>query len=79
LIEQNWCERVRPEIEKKLIQVDTHCSGKYRTNIPLSNFETFSEVFIRKSGTKLNPKTKYVLWGSLYFPPIERIFLYDTT
>jgi len=62
LIEQKWCELVRPEYEKKLIEYDAHCPAKYRVNIPLSNLKVFSEVFACKLGTKLNPIEKCVVW-----------------
>jgi predicted metalloendopeptidase len=36
-----WCGLERTEFLKDLIQYNPHSPGKYRVNVPLSNFKTF--------------------------------------
>ncbi len=57
-----WCGLYRTEYIKELIQYDPHSPGKYRVNVPLSNFKTFSDVFNCKENSRMNPKDKCVLW-----------------
>ncbi len=57
-----WCGLQRPESLKDTIQYDPHSPGKYRINVPLSNFEIFSNTFNCKENSRMNPKDRCVLW-----------------
>ncbi|CAM6032064.1 unnamed protein product, partial [Sphagnum compactum] len=57
-----WCGLERTEALKEMIQYNPHSPYKYRVNVPLSNFKTFSHVFNCKENSKMNSKDKCILW-----------------
>ncbi len=57
-----WCNLQTPESLKDEIQYNPHSPGKYRINVPLSNFETFSNTFNCKEYSRMNPKDRCVMW-----------------
>ncbi len=59
---QTWCSIQTPEIERMLVNVDSHSHPKYRVFGPLSNFSGFSEAFQCSEGTPMNPKDSCEVW-----------------
>lgn len=57
-----WCELIRPEALKQLIQYNPHSPAKYRVNVPVSNFKSFSDAYKCKPDSPMNRKDKCVLW-----------------
>ncbi|XP_064460229.1 neprilysin-1-like [Ornithodoros turicata] len=57
-----WCSNTRKEEMKNTLQYDTHSPSKYRVNIPMGNFEEFSEAFGCPAGSRMNISSKCVLW-----------------
>jgi endothelin-converting enzyme/putative endopeptidase len=47
---QIWCQNVRPETSRMLVQVDPHSPGRERVNGVLSNMPEFQEAFACKAG-----------------------------
>ncbi len=48
-----WRGKIRPELERTLITVDTHSPGMYRVNNPLSDMPSFYAAFNVKPGDKM--------------------------
>ncbi len=42
---QIWCQNVRPELSRMLVQVDPHSPGRYRVNGVLQNMTEFQKAF----------------------------------
>ncbi len=59
---KTWCSKFRTESLKNQIKFDVHSPGRYRVNVPLSNFNTFSDAFKCSSNSRMNRKDKCVLW-----------------
>ncbi|KAJ6220434.1 hypothetical protein RDWZM_006246 [Blomia tropicalis] len=57
-----WCTKYDPQLIEYLIAEDNHSPSKYRVNVPLANFETFSKIFNCNSTSKMNPQTKCSFW-----------------
>lgn len=53
-----WCDLVRPEEKKFIIQYDPHSPSKYRINIPMSNMAEFSKVFKCPARSRMHPDRK---------------------
>jgi predicted metalloendopeptidase len=59
---QVWCEKLRPEYEKMLINVDVHSPGKWRVNGTLSATPDFAKAFRCKASAKMRPANACVVW-----------------
>lgn len=59
---QVWCSAMTKESTKMQIEKDDHTVAKYRVIGPISNLPDFSQEFNCKSGTKMNPIDKCVIW-----------------
>ncbi|XP_054152475.1 neprilysin-1-like [Oppia nitens] len=57
-----WCSIYRTEYIKNMIEYNPHSPAKYRVNVPLSNFKTFSDVYKCSPQSQMNRKNKCVLW-----------------
>lgn len=58
----SWCEKLRVQLKKKVIDSGGHLPGEYRINVPLANMEQFSTAFKCPLGSKMNPVEKCKLW-----------------
>ncbi len=59
---QTWCTLMTEEIERLLVNVDSHSPPELRVNVPLAHFPTFAEAFQCAEGTPMNPAGKCVVW-----------------
>lgn len=59
---QDWCEKRTPGYAELLRLMDPHSPGKWRVNGPLTNFDTFAQVFQCPAGSPMNPKDKCIIW-----------------
>ncbi|XKL65520.1 hypothetical protein PGB90_008940 [Kerria lacca] len=59
---QIWCGSMRPEDALSKIRSSSHSPGRIRVIGPLSNSYDFAKAFQCKSGSKMNPKQKCVVW-----------------
>lgn len=59
---QDWCEKRTPGYAELLRLMDPHSPGKWRVNGPLTNFDTFAEVFQCPAGSPMNPTKKCIIW-----------------
>ncbi|WP_440054089.1 M13 family metallopeptidase [Pseudoalteromonas sp. T1lg65] len=50
---QIWRAKIREQMQRQLLQVDTHSPGEFRANGSLTNFTPFYEAFDVKEGDKL--------------------------
>ncbi|CAN7986478.1 unnamed protein product, partial [Ixodes hexagonus] len=57
-----WCENIRKESLREDIQYDPHSPPQYRVNIPMANFEGFSEAFGCSSTSPMNLINKCKMW-----------------
>ncbi|CAG2108774.1 unnamed protein product [Medioppia subpectinata] len=57
-----WCSLWRPEALKTQIEYNPHSPGKYRVNVPVSNFKPFSDAYKCSPESRMNRKDKCVLW-----------------
>ncbi|XP_054153016.1 neprilysin-1-like isoform X2 [Oppia nitens] len=57
-----WCSLWRPEALKTQIQYNPHSPGKYRVNVPVSNFKAFSDAYKCSPNSRMNRKDKCILW-----------------
>ena len=58
----SWCSVIRPDELRQRINTDPHSPAKYRTNLPLMNFEKFAEAFSCPQGSRMNPENKVRVW-----------------
>ncbi|CAG2172350.1 unnamed protein product [Oppiella nova] len=56
------CSLIRQLALKANIYSGSHSPNKYRVNVPLSNFQPFSDAFNCKSNSPMNRKDKCILW-----------------
>ena len=59
---KTWCTKYRTEYLKEMIQYNPHSPAKYRVNLPLANFQTFSDVYKCSANSQMNRKNKCVMW-----------------
>ena len=59
---QVWCEKLRPEYEKMLINVDVHSPGRWRVNGTASATPDFAKAFRCKVGSKMRPANQCIVW-----------------
>ncbi len=59
---QVWCEKMRPEFEKMLINVDVHSPGKWRVNGAATATPDFAKAFRCKAGSKMRPANACNVW-----------------
>jgi len=59
---QSWCQLVKDEYAHKIIKTNPHSLPFARVKGPLSNFQTFSDVFQCPVGSPMNPPSKCNLW-----------------
>lgn len=59
---QIWCGSMRPEDALAKIRSSSHSPGRIRVIGPLSNSHDFAEAFHCKSGSKMHPANKCVVW-----------------
>ncbi|MBM7616855.1 putative endopeptidase [Weissella uvarum] len=59
-----WRESSRPEYEKMLAAVDVHAPNRYRTNVPVSNFDEFYETYHVEPGDGMYraPEERVMIW-----------------
>ncbi|XP_054153018.1 neprilysin-1-like [Oppia nitens] len=57
-----WCGMYRKEALINQIEYNPHSPGKYRVNVPVSNFKPFSDTFKCKADSPMNRKDKCILW-----------------
>ena len=59
-----WCIKMRPEIQRLLLQVDVHAPALLRGNMPPRNFPEWYETFgvKRTDGMYLAPSKRVVVW-----------------
>ncbi|CAG2181911.1 unnamed protein product, partial [Oppiella nova] len=57
-----WCNNIRPKELIKQIEMSSTTPYKYRVNIALSNFQSFSDAFECGSHSPMNMTVNCVLW-----------------
>uniref|UniRef100_A0A0N5BM25 Peptidase_M13 domain-containing protein n=1 Tax=Strongyloides papillosus TaxID=174720 RepID=A0A0N5BM25_STREA len=58
----NRCDYKNEEKLKSQINTDNHVPAEIRTNVALSNYKPFSDVFKCPVNSRMNPKYKCELW-----------------
>ncbi|CAG2164051.1 unnamed protein product, partial [Oppiella nova] len=64
-----WCNNIRPEELRKQIEMSSTTPYKYRVNIALSNFQSFSDVFKCGPHSPMNMTDKCVFGDKIYIKP----------
>ena len=59
---QIWCQNVRPEFSRMLVQVDPHSPGRYRVNGVLQNMPEFQKAFACKVGQPMVREPACRVW-----------------
>lgn len=59
---QVWCEAIKPEYAALLVNVDVHSPARARVLNPLSQFETFAEVYQCPANSPMNPQSRCSVW-----------------
>jgi putative endopeptidase len=59
---QAWCAKMRPEIEKLLVNTDSHAPPRWRINGTLSSTPDFAKAFRCAPGAKLAPTKPCEVW-----------------
>ena len=59
---QIWCQNVRPETERMLIQVDPHSPGRERVNAVVSNMPEFQHAYACKAGQPMVREPACRVW-----------------
>jgi len=59
---QAWCNKMRPDYEKLLANVDVHSPGKWRVNGSLQATPEFKAAFRCKANAKMVPAKQCVVW-----------------
>lgn len=57
-----WCESLRKEYLKYLVQYDPHSPSRYRVNIPFKNFQQFAKTFGCKPGSNMVIANTCTMW-----------------
>ena len=57
-----WCNKIRPEILKVVINIDTHSPEEFRIVGSLSNTPEFAKDFKCPVSSKMNPRKKCSIW-----------------
>ncbi|CAI5443251.1 unnamed protein product [Caenorhabditis angaria] len=57
-----YCENWKLDGMRESVKYSSHAPHKIRVNVPLQNFEKFSEVFKCGNSTKMNPIDKCAFW-----------------
>lgn len=61
-VAQVWCENVTPQAAAVLAQTDTHSSGQFRVNGPLSNMPEFWQAYSCKPGQPMVREKACRVW-----------------
>jgi predicted metalloendopeptidase len=59
---QTWCMKSTPEMEKLLVNVDSHSPARFRVIGPTSNLPAFAEAFGCTEATAMNPAERCEVW-----------------
>jgi len=61
---QAWRTKIKDQLMRQLVNIDTHSPAMYRVNIPLMNFTPFYTAFHVKPGNKMYKpvKERIVIW-----------------
>jgi len=59
---QIWCQNVRPETARMLVQVDPHSPGRDRVNGVVSNMPEFQKAYVCKNGQPMVRETACRVW-----------------
>lgn len=59
---QSWCGKSTREAMEMSLTTDVHSPNLYRVNGVLKNSQDFAETFQCKSGTRMNPVEKCIVW-----------------
>ncbi|VTS42614.1 endopeptidase O [Streptococcus pseudoporcinus] len=59
-----WRMKARPEFMQMMASVDVHAPGEWRTNVTLTNFDEFHEVFQIQEGDFMwrKPEDRVIIW-----------------
>lgn len=59
-----WRMKARPEFMQMMASVDVHAPGEWRTNVTLTNFADFHEVFQIQDGDFMwrKPEDRVIIW-----------------
>src|SRR5262249_55319444 len=59
---QLWCGKTAPDVASQALARDSHSPEKARVNVPLTNFEAFSNAFQCQPGTPMAPANRCRVW-----------------
>jgi len=57
-----WCQKQRPELQRMLVNVDTHSPGRYRVNGVVQNMPEFQQVWGCKAGQPMVVQNACRVW-----------------
>jgi len=57
-----WCEKQRPELERTLVNTDSHSPGRYRVNGVIQNMPEFQQAFGCKTGQAMVRENACRVW-----------------
>ena len=57
-----WCQKQRPELQRMLVNVDTHSPGRYRVNGVVQNMPEFQQVWGCKAGQPMVAQNACRVW-----------------
>ena len=70
---QSWCSIATPQIEQRLLMIDSHSPPKHRVNLPLSHFPGFWETFTCSQGTPMHVANACEVLLQVEPPPIHPV------
>ncbi len=59
---QVWCEKVRPEAERRHTLTDPHSPGRFRVDGTVANTPEFQQAFQCKAGSPMAPEKRCRVW-----------------